>query len=117
MYGLCLSLGVTLTQYSVLKYRAGATHDVNDDIASSINPVEGKVPTGPGLLQQPLLILSSVHLRRRFDVDGIWKSLAAPGKVTNYQIGDETTGHYLVNERQEETGQRTREWLAQFEGI
>lgn len=104
-----------MTHYLLLKYRAGATHDVNDDIASSINPVEGKVPTGPGLIQQPLLILSSVHLRRRFDVDGIWKSLAAPGKVTSYQIGDETTGHYLVNERQEETGQRTREWLAQFE--
>lgn len=75
------------------------------------------VPAPAGLLQQPLLVLSSVHLRRRFDVDGIWKSLAAPGKVTSLQIGDDTTGHFLVNERQEETGQRTREWLAQFEGI
>ena len=61
----------------------------------------------------PLLILSSHHLRKRFDVDGIWKSLGVPGKVQSYQIGDETTGHFLVNEKQEETGKRTREWLAE----
>jgi haloacetate dehalogenase len=87
-------------------YRAGATHDLEHDLASGINP---SAPTP--VFQIPLLVLSSMHLRRRFPVDDIWESLASEGMVKSYQIGDNNTGHFLVNESQSEVGQRTREWL------
>ncbi|KAF8584075.1 alpha/beta-hydrolase [Ramaria rubella] len=87
-------------------YRAGATHDLNHDLESGIDP------SNPvSVFQVPLLVLSSVHLRRRFPVDEIWTSLASEGLVKCYQIGGNHTGHFLVNEQQQEVGQKTREWL------
>lgn len=52
-----------------------------------------------------------MHLRRRFDVDKIWQSVATEGLVTSVKIGRESTGHFLVNEAQEEVGDVTRTWL------
>jgi len=92
-------------------YRAGATHDIQDDIKSSINPLEET----KAVFQCPLLVMYSSHLRRRFDVDRIWTSISKPGVVTSVQIGDEKTGHFLINEKSAETGQRLREWLTQFQ--
>ncbi|KAH8117045.1 alpha/beta-hydrolase [Phellopilus nigrolimitatus] len=93
-------------------YRAGATHDLADDLASGIDPRKAPGLAKP-LFACPLLILSSQHLRARTDVDGIWTALGAPekGMVQSYQIGDASTGHFLVNERQAEVGERTRAWL------
>lgn len=59
-------------------------------------------------------MLSSVDLRNRFDVDGIWKGLGKPGSVDSFQIGDEGTGHFLVNEAEGETLKRTTEWLDKY---
>ena len=56
-------------------------------------------------------MLSSIHLRSRFDVDEIWKSLGTPESVDSFQIGDSGTGHFLVNEAEGETLERTTEWL------
>lgn len=92
-------------------YRAGASHDIDDDKSSSINPLE----QAKEVFQCSLLVMYSSHLRRRFDVDQIWTSISKPGLVTSVQIGDETTGHFLVNEKQEETGECLRKWLAQFQ--
>lgn len=87
-------------------YRAGATHDLKDDLASGIDP-----STPRRVFHVPLLVLSSMHLRRRFPVDEIWGSIALEGMVKSYQIGDNNTGHFLVNEAQMEVSQRTKEWL------
>ena len=65
-------------------------------------------------IQCPLLVLSSIHLRRRFDVDSIWENVGEPGKVHSYQIGDDSTGHFIVNERPQETGERLRAWLSEW---
>lgn len=62
----------------------------------------------------PLLVLSSHHLRRRFDVDRIWENVGEPGKVQSYQIGDASTGHFIVNEHPQETGERLRAWLSEW---
>ncbi|KAH8117046.1 alpha/beta-hydrolase [Phellopilus nigrolimitatus] len=59
-------------------YRAGATHDLADDLASGIDPRKAPGLAKP-LFACPLLILSSQHLRARFDVDGIWTALGVPG--------------------------------------
>jgi len=87
-------------------YRAGATHDVKHDLASGVDPAKPA-----RVFQVPLLVLSSSHLRRRFPVDEIWQSLAPEGLVKSFRIGDDRSGHFLVNEAQAEVGQRTREWL------
>ncbi|KLO19231.1 alpha/beta-hydrolase [Schizopora paradoxa] len=92
-------------------YRAGASLDIQDDIKSSINPQEQPKE----VFQCPMLVMYSSHLQRRFNVEQVWTSISKPGTVTSIQIGDETTGHFLINEKQEETGQRFREWLAQFQ--
>ncbi|TDL24946.1 alpha/beta-hydrolase [Rickenella mellea] len=103
-------------------YRAGANHDIHDDFTSSINPLSHHIPTStnpapaphPPPFKCPLLILSSHHLRARFDVDAIWFSLGEPGKVQSFQIGNDDTGHFIVNEETEETGKKTTEWLDTF---
>jgi len=95
-------------------YRAGATHDIDDDFASSINPLLQGEFISRQAFSCPLLVLSSYHLRRRFDVDAIWLALGKPGMVESYQIGNESTGHFVVNEAQVETGRRTRGWLAAY---
>ncbi|KAL5532825.1 hypothetical protein ACEPAF_4599 [Sanghuangporus sanghuang] len=92
-------------------YRAGATHDVDDDKISGINPLTRPATGAPPVFHCPLLILYSHHLGRRFDVGGIWRNLSHPDKVTVHQVGDETTGHFIVNERQAETGELLRDWL------
>ena len=94
------------------QYRAGATHDVEDDRTSGIYPPPIALENKP--FQCPLLVLSSHHLRRRFDVDKIWDDVGEPGKVQSYQIGDISTGHFIVNERPEETGERLRAWLSEW---
>jgi len=100
-------------------YRAGATIDIEDDIASGVAPesVAGgqKREEGQRPFDLPLLVLSSAHLRRRFPVDETWRSLSHSEKIDTYQVGDEGTGHFLVNEEQVVTGLRMREWLRQFE--
>ncbi|KAF8517594.1 alpha/beta-hydrolase [Hysterangium stoloniferum] len=87
-------------------YRAGATHDIEHDLQAGVNPANPS-----RVFKIPLLVLSSMHLLRRFAVGEIWESLASEGLVTNHQVGGEGTGHFLVNEAQSEVGQRTRDWL------
>jgi len=55
-----------------------------------------------------------MHLRKRFDVDGIWKGLGKEGMVESWQVGGDETGHFLVNEAPREVGRRMREWLAKI---
>ena len=109
-----------------MQYRAGATFDVDDDFESGVNPPlpepslsqfppRSASPSSPPFTC-PLLVLSSIHLRSRFDVDKIWKELGKPGLVDSFQIGDEGTGHFLVNEAHEETAKRTNEWLEKHWG-
>lgn len=87
-------------------YRAGASYDITHDLEAGVNPDDPK-----SVFTVPLLVLSSVHLRKRFPVDEIWQSLAPEGMVRSYQIGGERTGHFLVNEEPAEVGQRMRGWL------
>ena len=57
----------------------------------------------------------SIRPSSSVDVGGIWRELSHPDKVSVHQVGDETTGHFIVNEKQEETGKRLREWLDTLE--
>ncbi|KAG9095527.1 hypothetical protein FS749_010297 [Ceratobasidium sp. UAMH 11750] len=105
-------------------YRAGSTVDVEDDLASGIDPttfernkqdasasgVETRIP----VFSVPVLVLSSMHLRRRFPVDEIWRSLCAHDGLVSLQIGDDGVGHFFVNEATEETLQGTIPWLNRF---
>ncbi|KIJ43491.1 hypothetical protein M422DRAFT_208618 [Sphaerobolus stellatus SS14] len=90
-------------------YRAGATHDLVFDLEDGLNPKEPK-----RVFKVPILALSSVFLRARLPVDEIWKSVGKEGLVESYQIGDEKTGHFFVNEEPEEVGRRLREWLVKI---
>lgn len=87
-------------------YRAGATHDLEFDLQDGLDPSN---PTP--VFKIPILALFSQHLQRGFDVDKIWQDLAAKDLVTSVKIGREDTGHFLVNESQEEVGEITRRWL------
>ncbi|GJJ12321.1 hypothetical protein Clacol_006562 [Clathrus columnatus] len=93
-------------QGSCEDYRAGATHDVEFDLQDGLDPSNLRP-----VFKVPILALSSNHLRRRFDVDTIWRSLAPDGLVTSMKIGQDNTGHFLINEAQEEVGETTRQWL------
>ncbi|KZV96179.1 alpha/beta-hydrolase [Exidia glandulosa HHB12029] len=93
-------------------YRAGATLDVKDDLAAGIVPTELDKQYQPKVaFNLPTLVMASAHLRRRFPVDDIWQSFCAPETCNCYTIGDETVGHFFVNEAQEETLQRSLAWL------
>ncbi|CAE6473211.1 unnamed protein product [Rhizoctonia solani] len=103
-------------------YRAGSTIDIEDDLASGVDPAtfernkqdsgvtEARIP----VFSMPVLVLSSMHLRRRFPVDEIWGSLCARDGLRCAQVGDEGTGHFFVNEATEETLLVSVPWLAQF---
>ncbi|CAE6539569.1 unnamed protein product [Rhizoctonia solani] len=103
-------------------YRAGSTVDIEDDLSAGIDPAtfernkqdsgitEARLP----VFSMPVLVLSSMHLRRRFPVDEIWGSLCARDGLTCAQIGDEGTGHFFVNEATEQTLNVSVSWLAQF---
>ncbi|QRW16413.1 alpha/beta hydrolase family protein [Rhizoctonia solani] len=103
-------------------YRAGSTVDIEDDLASGIDPAtfernkQDSVITEPRIpvFSVPVLVLSSTHLRRRFPVDEIWGSLCARDGLTCAQVGDEGTGHFFVNEATEETLGASVPWLSQF---
>ncbi|KEP55379.1 alpha/beta hydrolase [Rhizoctonia solani 123E] len=103
-------------------YRAGSTVDIEDDLASGVDPTtfernkkdsgvtEARLP----VFSVPVLALSSMHLRQRFPVDEIWGSLCARDALTCAQVGDEGTGHFFVNEATEQSLNATIPWLAQF---
>lgn len=105
-------------------YRAGATVDIEYDLASGIDPatfdrnkqdakssgLESRLP----VFSVPVLALSSMHLRRRFPVDEIWGSLCSRHELTSLQVGGEGTGHFFVNEATKETIEAAVPWLAQF---
>lgn len=101
-------------------YRAGSSVDVEDDLASGIDPAtfdhnkqdasEARLP----VFSAPVLVLSSMHLRRRFPVDEIWGSLCASNGLTSRQVGDDGTGHFFVNEATQETLDASIPWLARF---
>ncbi|EJU04409.1 alpha/beta-hydrolase [Dacryopinax primogenitus] len=98
-------------------YRAGATHDLENDLplleytqALALLPPGAEKPPAP--FHIPILSLSSLHLHRSMDVAGIWSALGEESKVRHVSVGDEGTGHFLVNEREEECVSVTREWLA-----
>ncbi|KAJ1309079.1 hypothetical protein OPQ81_004758 [Rhizoctonia solani] len=103
-------------------YRAGATVDIEDDLASGIDPTtfernkrdSGTTESRISVFSMPVLVLSSMHLRRRFPVDEIWGSLCTRHALTCAQVGDEGTGHFFVNEVTEETLSVSLPWLAQF---
>jgi haloacetate dehalogenase len=90
-----------------VKYRAGATTDVEDDRGQGIDPSK----PAKRIFEIPVLSLASVHLCRRFDVKGIWDDLTVVGKHQFHQIGGENTGHFIVNEEKAETAERLTEWL------
>jgi haloacetate dehalogenase len=85
------------------------TFDRNKQDAKS-GPAEPRVP----VFTMPVLALSSMHLRRRFPVDEIWGSLCTRDALTCSQVGDEDTGHFLVNEATQETLDASLPWLARF---
>ncbi|KAG8726701.1 hypothetical protein FRC12_023160 [Ceratobasidium sp. 428] len=103
-------------------YRAGSTLDIEDDLASGIDPavferikqdagasgLETRIP----VFSVPVLALSSMHLRRRFPVDEIWGSLCTG--LVSLQVGDDGIGHFFVNEATKETLEGTILWLKQF---
>ena len=91
------------------QYRAGATIDVDDDRDQGIDPST----TPKVLFRIPVLSLASMHLCRRFEVEKIWSSLTEIGKHQFYQIGGEESGHFIVNERTEETAKRLSDWLGE----
>ncbi|KAG8743984.1 hypothetical protein FRC10_011058 [Ceratobasidium sp. 414] len=105
-------------------YRAGSTADVEDDLASGIDPARFErnkqdagasgVETHIPVFSVPVLVLSSVHLRRRFPVDEIWRSLCVKDGLVSLQIGDDGIGHFFVNEATKETLEGTISWLNQF---
>ncbi|KAG9096811.1 hypothetical protein FRC06_008293 [Ceratobasidium sp. 370] len=105
-------------------YRAGSTIDVEDDLASGIDPATFKrnkhdagasgVETHIPIFSVPVLVLSSMHLRRRFPVDEIWRSLCTKGGLVSLQIEDDAIGHFFVNEATRETLEGTVPWLNQF---
>jgi len=99
-------------------YRAGASLDLEDDLAQGIVP-----PILESQLSQPadkpigvpfLVLWSSVHLRRRFAVDDIWASVCPPKYLRSLQVGDDTTGHFFPNEEPEDTLRKTLPWLEEF---
>jgi len=85
-------------------YRAGATIDVDHDREQGIDPAK----EAKAVFKIPVLVLASHHLRRRHDVDGIWKGLVEGDHLQTEQIGQ---GHFLVNEEPEETAKTTVVWL------
>ncbi|KZO95573.1 alpha/beta-hydrolase [Calocera viscosa TUFC12733] len=100
-------------------YRAGATHDLTADLpllqhTQSLSSLPPGAPRPPAPFQIPILALSSLHLHRSMDVAGIWSKLGEEGKVRHVSVGDEGTGHFLVNEQEEECVRVTREWLARW---
>lgn len=97
-----------------MQYRAGATLDLEHDLAASINPLSGSPPAP--LFRCPLLVLSSGNLRSRFAVDDIWGALAKDAEsVRSVEVLD--SGHYVVNEQPEKIAEEVRAWLKKwFEG-
>jgi len=89
-------------------YRAGATYDIQDDKEAGINPLQ---PSSSPVFKIPILVLYSGKLGNAVDVPGIWSSLCEPGKIQHFQVGDENTSHFFVNEKPEEVGKRMRDWL------
>lgn len=87
-------------------YRAGAGIDMEDDAID--------VAQNGGKVEMELLILYSVHLGRRFDVEGIWNKLAGKG-IKVVKIGDEGTGHFLPVEANEQTSAEVIEWLGKLQ--
>lgn len=92
-----------VVQGALEDYRAGASIDLDHD--------EEDERLGRATVECPLLVLYSVHLGNRFDVDGIWKDLAK-GTLRSIQVGDEATGHFLPLEAVEETTREVVEWMA-----
>lgn len=84
-------------------YRAGASIDLDHD--------EEDEKAGKEAVLCPLLVLSSVHLTRRFDVGEIWKGLSTKG-VKSVQVGDGETGHFLPVEAAKETTEELVTWLS-----
>ncbi|CAE6412189.1 unnamed protein product [Rhizoctonia solani] len=103
-------------------YRAGSTVDIEDDLASGIDPATFERNKQDSVVTKiripifsvPVLVLSSMYLRRRFPVDEIWGSLCARDGLTCAQVGDEGTGHFFVNEATEETLSASLPWLSKF---
>jgi len=89
-------------------YRAGATHDIEIDKASGIDPFNLSINP---IFKLPLLVLYGAPLGSEVDVPGIWTKLTERGKIDVFQIGDEHTSHFFVNEKPEEVGKRMRDWL------
>lgn len=86
-------------------YRAGAGLDCEHDLLDEQAGKDG--------VECSLLVLYSVHLSRRFDVEGVWTNLAK-GAFRSVQIGDEGTGHFLPVEAPEQTTNEVVQWM---EGI
>ena len=94
-----------------MQYRAGATLDLEHDIAASINPLSTSPPSTH--FRCPLLALSSGNLRSRFAVDEIWGALARDAEsVRSVEVPN--SGHYVVNEQLEYTSQEVNAWLEKW---
>jgi len=100
-------------------YRAGATHDLTNDLpllehTKALASLAPGAPKPDPPFRIPILALSSIHLHRSLDVAGVWQGLGEDGKVRHVSVGDEGTGHFLVNEQEGQCVQVTREWLKQW---
>lgn len=98
-----------VVQGALEDYRAGASVDLLHDEIDSLDPSGGKVQT-------ELLVLYSVHLGRRFDVERVWNALRGEGKgIKVVKIGDEGTGHFLPVEAAKEVTKELMEFMKRCE--
>lgn len=87
-------------------YRAGAGVDIDHDLEDE------QRDGGEGAkVHCSLLVLFSVHLRKRFDVAKVWEGLAG-AELRCVHVGDEGTGHFLPVEAAEETAREMVDWIA-----
>lgn len=93
------------------QYRAGATVDLEHNLAASINPLSASLPSTR--LRCPLLVLYAENLRVRFNVDEIWDALAKDAEsVRNVEVPN--LGHFIVNEQPETTAEELNTWLEKW---
>lgn len=83
-------------------YRAGATVDLDTDIRDLEMRNKFSIRTR-------VLALYSVHLSKRFDIEGEWKPWG--GDLSCYQVGDDQTGHFLPIEATDDCVQRVNEFM------
>lgn len=83
-------------------YRAGVSIDLVHD-AEDLGILPASMET---------LLLYSVHLGKRFDVEGVWENLVRKGR--SLAVGDDETGHFLPVEASEQVAKEMKTWLGEI---